>query len=348
MVFVLSTITEGAPERVLVIDASRTEKEILGRKLTVIRGTLRSNSFHVPFTPPYQRIEMTGKKQKEIMESLKIGGAGVPDPILLGLRTTDVRSLGAGEFTLTGPLAIIDGLQRISAGRALLASGEKSQPLDVVVYIDTTEAEEAKLFDQINRKQTRVASHVILRNLGTNPALMALRSLADNDDSFVLKGRVQWDQLKQPGEVITGHMLFEVASALHGAAEKDDAEKLIEALQEIADDIGTEALIHNTRLFFSIVDQCFPFDKPNFQLRLGFLRGFAVMLAEHQNFWDKRSPDRLFVSAEDIAKIAGIDPEDVRKELKTKRAPYNVYRALSHHYDIGRKKNKLQPRKFTA
>ncbi len=342
------TITEGAPERALLIEASEFEKKIGNRTVTAIRGTLRPAQFHLPFTPPYQRVEMIGKKQREIMDALRVDGAGIPDPLLLGLRSTEFRALGAGQFTLTGSLAIIDGLQRISAGRALLAKGEKSQPLDVVVYIDTTEAEEAKLFDQINRKQTRVASHVILRNLGTNPALEALRSLANTDESFVLCGRVQWDQFKLPGELITGHMFFETASALHGIAEKDDPELLIGALQEVADDIGTDSLVHNTKTFFDVVDQCFSLDKPSFQLRIGFLRGLAVMFAQNQNFWDKRSPDRLFVSAEDITKISGVEPEDIKRELRTTRAPYNISRVLSHHYDTGRKKNKLHPRVFTA
>jgi hypothetical protein len=327
-----SSDTERPMHDVRLVDAAPGWVRIRGHKVRVLRGTLLPEHFGVIHVPPYQRRLMTTVKHQELIDALGPEGIGVPDDLLLCTRAANYRSVGSGELILrTDALYTLDGLQRFGAAIERLKRGQTTDPFGVKILIGTTEALELDLFYQVNRLQTKVATHVHLRNAGTNATLQALRKMAENTEGFPT---VQWDQQQQAREQITAHMLYETAIILHGYAQGRDIEGILEALDELSQKVGTERMTENVQTFFALLDRCFggtaiaPFIR-----RVGLLRGMAMLFGTYQNFWDGQ---KLLVRKIDILKIRSIKWDDMAAALQQNNAAGAVCRRLELHLEKAR------------
>jgi hypothetical protein len=352
---------------VVINNGTDTKKVINGHSLQVVRGTLSPQHFVTPFRPNYQRDVLLGtrKKQAELIEAMT-GSKGIPDPIILCLRSENVRVLGGDlrsgrDFVLNGPLAILDGLQRLAAGCKAIEEGRRADlcDLEVTVYINTTEDLEEKMFDQFNRLHTEVGSQVHMRNLvGISPAARELCALVDPSyertpeelaeaEKFVLFGRVQLDQTSESTDLITLRMLLELATAVHGSAAKKTIPELINSVSQTASLFGGATLLRNTKVFFETINECFPLDKRPYYTQLDFLRAFAVLFSGHEDFWNAKNNKLLYVPAPIKKRLASTPEDMILKELKgSRQAAYHLSRVLVHRIDGPKRdaSNMLQPR----
>lgn len=352
---------------VVVRNGTETKKVINGRSLTVIRGTLSPSHFVTPFRPNYQRDVLLGtrKKQAELIEAMT-GSKGIPDPIILCLRSDNVRVLSGDlrsgrDFVLNGPLAILDGLQRLAAGCKAIEMGRRGDlcDLEVTVYVNTAEELEEKMFDQFNRLHTEVGSQVHMRNLvGISPAARELYTLVDpghrrtpeeiaEAEKFVLFGRVQLDQNSETTDLITLRMLLELATAVHGSAAKKTIPELINAVSQTASQFGGATLVRNTRVFFETINECFPLDEKPYYTQLDFLRAFAVLFSSHEDFWNSKNNKLLYVPTPIKKRLASTPEDKILKELQgSRQAAYHLSRVLVHRIDGPKRdaSNLLRPR----
>lgn len=313
------------PSSIRIVEAAVGTGRIQGRTAAVMRGKIPSDFFSALTIPDYQRQVMEDRKADEIYEALGPEGTGVPDDILVCVRHDNYDAQGANEFVipLTGDIVILDGHQRYAAAMERLAQGQKTDDFGIKIFFGTTVEEEILTFYQLNRKQTKVSTQVLLRNFGTNAAIEALIELEASDPSFP---RIQWNQRKKAGEVITAHMLYEIAAILHGRPRGGEIENLLEWLDDVTDLVGTEILVENVRTFFKIVQKCFgegkkehgeivANDKKKYMYRLPLLLALARVFAWHENFWAARQPYVLKPRAEDVRKLGTLPARTVERDI---------------------------------
>jgi len=326
---------------VKIIEAAPGSARLRGRQLIVVRGTLVPAEFDIIVAPPYQRQLMVSTgKQDELVEALSpTDGIGIPDDLLLCCRTTAYRAIGAGEILIdTDALYILDGLQRYGAAMVRRRQGWPTEPFGVKILLGTDEELEERLFYQVNRLQTKVATDVHLRNAASNAACVALRKMSENTPGFP---DVKWDQARGSGEKITAHMLYEIAIMLHGYAQNRPFEGILEALEELTDRIGTDRLVTNVRHFFDYVHRCFDgTDMEPYRWRVDMLRGLARYFSEYENFW---SGENLMVRKPDVEKLRGTKWDEIIEALRQSNASAAVTRAFIRQKQR-RRGAELQPR----
>lgn len=347
------------------------KETLYGKTMTVLSGYFQPSQYESVFVPNYQRDVLLGTrtKQAELIEAMT-SSQGIPDGIILCLRSTSVEVTagqlnGARDFRLTGPLALLDGLQRIAA--ALKAKqkglGDQLRSLKVIVYIDTDEQLERKIFDQFNHGHTQVGSQVRMRNyLVTSPAASAIWALVDptktrtpvelaRAQKFPLFGRVQCDQNKGPNDLITLKMMLEMATAVHGCAEKSVPET-IDDISILAVEYGQKTFVRNVETFFRFANECFPFEgegsRPQ-HTRRHLLRALALLLAHHEDFWNSRNTLLLEIPAPIKRKLAGIDWTFIEKELRGgQQVPTHLENLFVRRLNAGKRSRaaQLQPRQL--
>lgn len=308
-----------------IIEAAVGTARIQGRIATVMRGKIAPEFFKLLTIPDYQRLEMEGQKADELYEVLGPDGTGVPDDIMVCVRHGEPTAQGGNEFIIPveGDVVILDGHQRFAAAMQRLNDGLKTDDFGIKIFFDTTEEEETLTFYQLNRKQTKVSTQKLLSNFGTNAAIEALKTLEATDPNFP---SIQWDQRKGPGEVVTAHMLYEVAVVLHGRPRGGEIENLLDWLDDVTDLVGTEILVENVRTFFKIVQKCFgegkkehgeivANDKKKYMYRLPLIMALARVFAWHDNFWAVRQPYILKPRAEDVRKLGTLPARTVERDI---------------------------------
>jgi hypothetical protein len=311
--------------------------------MRVLRGTLQPNYFGAIEVPTYQRLLMTGKKHDGLREALDpASGMGIPDDLLLCMRTGKFEVLGNGElFIPKAVLYTLDGLQRFGAAMARLESGQTTIPFGVKILLQTDLDLEIDLFDQVNRLHTEVATHVHLRNAGTNATLQALRKMSEDTLGFPT---VQWDQWRNRGasDYISAHMLYDVAVLLHGFGQGLDIEGIIAALDDLTAEVGTEVLSNNVQAFFKVMDQIT--DNNNltqYKRRAGMLRGMAMLFGRHQNFW---RGNKLVVTKTEINSIRSIKWTLFGEALDRSAAASSLRDRIAQQMNRLRTTNQLEPR----
>lgn len=324
------------PTAIRIIDGAVSSQIVCGRTMTIIRGVLMPEFFPALVIPDYQRAAMlNGDKHTDLVAALAPDGYGVPDDLLLCAGTEEYAATGVGEFVIsTKSMNVADGHQRLVAALARIDQGLPCQPLGVKLFLDAAEVEGLGIFYQVNHDHTEVASNVHLRNSGTNPIIAALQELAQTDDF----PRVQFDQVRRPGDKMTAHKLYEVAIMLHGYHARP-LEGMLEALEEMEQTYGTALVTTNVDTFFKVLKRCFGgSDLEQYMYRVGMLRAMAGLFSGYQNFWDAKKPNRLFVNAVDIAKLGQIPRRVVETELSTNSAGRNLERALQRQIEKARQK----------
>jgi hypothetical protein len=328
----VTSVTEDPTRYVVISHAAVAEQRSCGRIMPVVRGVLMPDYFGSVVVPGYQRRPiMNGSKDEEIFEAMDPDtGIGIPDDTSLCVRSAKHRIAGGGEIIIpTSELIVLDGHQRFNGGWARINQKLKCIPLGVKVFLGTTLEEEIQLFYQMNRLQTKVSTHTLLRNAGETPAKRALLELGE------LPGfpQIQMDADRQEGDLITTHKLYTVAIMLHGHYPKSKFEELNNTLDAVGDYIGTERMASNVRTFFEVLERCFgvpvrvkgedtalPNPNAQYMYRQPMLYAMARLFGRHNEFWDSRASNTLQVNAVDITKLRNTRTRTIEAILANRRA----------------------------
>jgi hypothetical protein len=149
-----------------------------------------------------------------------------------------------GDYYLQDDCYIIDGLKRVTAAKEVLKNG-KHPKVGVVIHIDTTEAWETKRFEILNMNRATISPRVVLRNQMTENAAIKILYELNNDRSFVLEGRVSWDQNMTRGQFIRGETLLKAGYQLHRRPGL------------VLHQVGHVTLEENVKTFWEVIDECF-------------------------------------------------------------------------------------------
>ena len=277
----------------------------------VLRGAIHPESLQGLQAGSYQREELRDSYIEDMMNTMRAGFL-LPD-VDLGVRgehygCTDDKK---GAFLITGPVYIIDGLQRITACRRLLQEGGTPH-IGAMVHFATAEAWESNRFDALNQHHIKVSANVLLRNrTATFPALNELYSLC-TDESFVLWQRVCWQQFMRREDLLTALTLLRVTMRLHsqfGAGKHSDMKGLCAALGPMSTKVGNKQIAQNMKTFFNLLDGAWGIhgilhkDRAT-HLCYGFMCALANVLGEHDAFWKGRE----LQIPRDVAKKVGQFP----------------------------------------
>lgn len=262
----------------------------------VLRGVIDPVSLDGLLTPQYQREELRDSTIEKLVKALR-NRKRFPD-VDLAIRgehygCTDDRK---GTYTLTGPVYIVDGLQRITAARRLLREGGQP-PIGAMLHFGTTEEWERGRFLDLNQNQKRVSPNVVLRDHAADyPVLKRLVQLC-SDESFVLCQRISWQQFMRREELLTAVTFLKTTMRLHGrfgAGRNAGISNMCEALAPMAATVGSNMLVENVKTFFDLLDGAWGIrgilhkDRAT-HLRFGFLSALADVFCEYDTFWNGKA-----------------------------------------------------------
>lgn len=337
--------TEPKLHTIHLVDAVPSWRHAMGRRVLVLRGTLQSQFLRAIVWPVYQRLLIeSGNKHNELISALDPkDGIGVPDALLLCSRTSEYEQHGTDVSFTTDALYTLDGLQRTGAAIERLKRGWKTDDFAVDILMGTSLEEEVSVFTQVNLKHTEVSSHNHLRNAGTTAALEALREMAESTADIPL---LQWDAVRPEGDSITAHMFYEVAALLHGSQTGLKVPDLINELEMLADDIGTERLTENVRTFFQTLDKLVEPDGENsprasrrtrnnvkqYSRRAPWMRGMAMFFGRYANYW---TGSKLTVTAYQIDRIGKTPWDMVSRALEKSNGAKSLCDTLAFSLDSG-------------
>lgn len=335
---------------VRIISAALEEHE--GRK--TLRGVIEISSGGADGlqVADYQREQMPFSSLKSIYDAFE-EGEPLPD-IELGMRG-DRSIFRESAFYLQDAVFIIDGLQRVSAGKLFAANHPgRIVRLGVKVTFNTTYVWEREQFIVLNTKRVRVSADKILFNMrDTSTAVGILFKLSENDKAFVLYDKISWKQ-KKGSKFLGGFAVAKVLCSLHvhkvnGISSKHEA--VVRHLDRIMEFVGENIFRDNIRTFFEVIDKCWGlrniqhYDKAP-QIKHGFLLVFSRFLSDHQEFW--RSEDkRLFVDAKLIhalRKFNIFEPEHANLCSSSGRSLDLLYGYLVDEVNKGKRGKRLVPR----
>jgi hypothetical protein len=282
----------------------------------VLRGYLDLSTIDSLLADTYQREVLSGKKVNNLREALK-AGAELPE-IELGLRGghySDENDI----FTLTDDVYIIDGLQRISAVRALLTEDAdkftEMIALSVVVYFDTDKAWEMARFQILNLSQSKLSANVTLRNQAdTSPAIAALLRLT-SEKTFILGGKVCWTHNMIRGQIMSAGTLVSIVGVLHshaGPGLSTAALARVAGLDKIQDNVGRANFYFNVKEFFSALDSAYGLNRVAYRdtasyIKLTFMKSLAMVFSDHREFWIN---DKLTISPSVLKRLQSFPVDD--------------------------------------
>jgi hypothetical protein len=324
------------------------EKETL-----IIRGIIDLDSFGNIQVAPYQREVLPGAKVKTLMNALKY--SSVPD-VELGMRgdkhRVSVNEKGGDTFYLQDDVFVIDGLQRISAAKKLIAEDPTAKPrVGAVVHFDTTEEWETERFRILNQERSKLNGNILLRNLRPKSEAVDMVFRLCEDETFVLFNRVQWTQRMARTEILPATVVSRTVGFLHsrfgpgrGGCSPTDLAAQLDTTMKL---VGRTTMRDNVKTFFDILDECFGVKKVVYHHGAAFIRSnFLICLADlftrHTNFW---RGNRLFVEKDlkmKISKFPINDPEVVRLASSGGKAKEILYSLLLEHVNSGKRTRRLQ------
>jgi hypothetical protein len=319
----------------------------------IIRGSLDLSCLGDLLVDDYQRERLPGVTIDRLKRAFEHPEqTSVPD-IDLGMRGCRTRDKN-GTFTLLDPVFVIDGLQRKTAADQLVRAG-KTPRLGAVVHVDTTKEWELERFRRLNADRTKLSANVLLRNMRDAYDVVAtLQRLTRDDSECVLQGKVCWQQRKNKSHLLTAVVFLKTCGALHshypGGLTSGIDDLVVGCDRIMKDNVGKVIFRGNVRTFFGLVDHCWgittvqhPDAAP--QLRSGFLRTLARILADHKDFW---RGERLFVSAPLRRKLKGfsvLDPLVIQLCGAKGGADKILYDLVCNHVNRGKTTCRLQLRK---
>jgi hypothetical protein len=283
----------------------------------VLRGVVEPASLCNLLTPGYQREVLPQHVIGALCVAIK-AGERMPD-IELGMRGQKYTALKGESFVLHDPAYIIDGLQRVTAARALIGADSQHPRLGVVVHFSTSEAWERERFKALNTKRVKLSPNVLLRNMRpTHSVIESLYGICQEKSSFPLGDRVCWAQNMRRADIVTALTFVKVVAMLHtgfAPGRENSLDAVVEALMRQQDVVGRSQFRDNVRAFFGYVDAWWGIRSITHQSRAVHLTGGALLtlariFADHTDFWRGGKASELFVMAPLARKLASFDWED--------------------------------------
>lgn len=316
----------------------------------IIRGVIDPDSLHQLKVGEYQREVLPQSKIEDLVQAYMTGGR-VPD-IELGMRGHRTRD-HENTYYLQDDVYIIDGLQRVTAGKVLMQNGSGLKPhLGVTVHLDTTEAWERERFRILNAMRSKLSPNVLLRNRRhDSQAVDSLFHLC-SDKQFVLYQRISWSQRKQREHLIDAMVFIKVVGALHshlGPGLSQKVDELSRGLDKTMEAVGRTALRENIKTFFDVVDQAWGlraivYSDTSPHIRANFLRTLARVFSDHPIFWQET---RLTVDRDTVAKLKPFpirDPSVSSLASGSSTSAQLLYTLIVNHINSGRRTRRLVQR----
>jgi hypothetical protein len=323
---------------------------------TVLRGVVCAESLERLKVADYQREVLPDAKIVDLADVM-IANERLPD-IELGMRGDAFEILEDDSILLKDAVYIIDGLQRVSAGRMLVNNSLATPRLGCLIHFSTTEQWERERFRKLNLLRTKLSASVILRNMREeNGAVGALWHLSEEERTSPIYGRVCWQQRMSGSQLITAVQLLKTTGRINarfGPGRTVRAEDLAKALEKTMGNMGEKAFVGNVRRFYNTIDECFSLRRRTMRsgitcLRDTFLQAFAWVLSSHQDFWQGNElvVPRSFITKIKLYKIN--DPEVVRLAGSGGQAWVTLATGMVEHFNSGKRpENRLKRFSDTA
>lgn len=345
------------PQKPIVKLLNAALNEINGE--IVAHGWLDIESMGALKVDTYQRevLARTGGK-KTALQSAVENGTNLPD-IVLGMRGQKFSTHG-NSMTLDDPVYIVDGLQRVFTLRShseLHPEQAKDLRIGAEVRFGTSKDAEKELFHALNVLRTPMSPNVTLRNeREKNKAVLTLYGLSMSDDTSPLFQRVQWNQRRNRGELITALILCRACTLMHrhlGGSEQTGLRAIAKAMDVRAEHTGLKVFRENINTFFELIDECWGLRKVEYrqtatQIRGNFLMSLARLLSDHENFWDKNKLAIDKTTRRKLASFPLLDPEIGRLAAAGSTAMPILYNLVREHLNKGKRVNRLRSRKESA
>ena len=328
-----------------------TFRGVDGKETLILRGVIDPDTLGAIQVAPYQREILSSSKIDALARAL--ANSTVPD-IELGMRGDKHRVSNAdktGEvWVLLDDTFVIDGLQRTTAARHLMQKMPDARPrLGAVVHFDTNYDWERERFRLLNQERTKISTNVLLRNLQTDSSGIDMLVKLCADESFVLKGRVQWNQKMLRNEVISALTLCKVVGILHsrfGPGRSNGSTELASMISTTMEVVGRTTMRDNIKTFFELLDQAFGVQRIVFvdgaaHIKTTFLVTLADVLTHHKDFW---RGTRLFIDRPlrmKIEKFPINDPEVARLACSGGKAMEILYVLITDHINSGKRSKRL-------
>lgn len=323
---------------------------------TVLRGVLDPDTLEDILVDVYQRevLHQEGKKHS-LIEALR-NGARVPD-VEIGMRGDNFSIEGEGEgfIVLNDPAYIVDGLQRISSGIAVMKEGIRPH-IGATIHFNTDKVWEKDRFKTLNQDRVRVSTNILLRNLGEeNAAIAALLQLTRSDKAFAMNGRVCWNQQMARSELITALTFAKVIGRLHmhvGPTGNSQVDLLADGLQTVMNAVGKQVFRDNIKTFFDVIDRMYGVKRVTFTrgavyMRGSFLLALAKLFSNHLEFW--KDEKRFFVEAPLVRKLSTFpigDPHVISLASSGGKAIDLLYLLMVEHVNSGKRTKRLTARNY--
>ena len=314
----------------------------------ILRGVISPESLYLLKVAPYQREILPSSKISDLVEAFDSDGA-VPD-VELGMRGGSFLEK-EGAFYLHDDTFIVDGLQRRTAAIKCLEAGKEPR-LGASVHFNTDEKWERERFKILNTTNTKLSPNVLLRNMQTQYNIVELLNTISKDKSFVLSGKICWNQRMTREELITALGFLKVAAQLHtkfGATRSNTRiDDIVPAMEKLYTKLGRGTVRENIKMFWNVMDECFKIHYVTFKegavaLKGGFLLTMATIFSDHSDFW---KDSKLSVPRDLVKKIASFptnDPEIVRLAGARGAAQEILYQLMVSHINSGKRTKRLTP-----
>jgi len=316
----------------------------------ILRGLIDPPSLNKLKRPDYQRAILGRKTIEALIAALKARTSRVPD-IELAVRSGEFKSGNDHDFILEDDVWIIDGLQRVSAGRELLLEGDRPL-IGCTVNFNTTEKWERGQFEylNLNRYRKHLSPNIHIRNRAPDcPAIKMIYDLC-KDDSFVLAGRVAWDQEMQRSELLTACTYLKTVCRLHsqfGPGKSSTIDALWMSLPTMMQKVGRTAMRDNIKGFFALLDTCWGIRNVVYKerathLRGGFLYTLAEVIADHSAFWHG---NQFSIDRDTQRKLTAFPLRDpsISAMCSTTSHTALLYRHIVDHINSGKRTKRLIP-----
>jgi hypothetical protein len=313
----------------------------------VLRGVIDPASLELLKVAEYQREILPITKIRSLMVALESGG--VPD-VDLGMRGGAFLER-EGAFYLRDEVFIIDGLQRRTAALQLMKKAILPR-LGATIHFNTNEEWERERFRRLNVSRVALSPNVLLRNDRPDNAAVDMLYNLCRDSTFVLCGRVCWDQRMRRDHLVRAVGLLKSAavvhSRMHPGLKDTNWHGNALALDALMSKIGRSTMRDNVRALWEAMDSIWNVRGVVFiegapYLRQAFVRTFARLINDHQDFWNDA---RLEVPKDFIRKMSIFPMNDpyVAQLASGSGSSWKIlYRMLVDHINSGKKIHRLRP-----